>query len=205
MQNPPHDRRSASSVRCLLLLLLVSTATTVRPNALPEAAESPDEFHLVIRADPSDQGGGASAEVRIHATREVLWDLLTSCREALTIVPGLKVCEVLETAPDRSWQRIRQVVDYSWLVPRVNYVMQADYKKPSDISFEKIAGDPMRMHGSWTLQSEGDDTVARYQVDFTPGFWVPHWFVRASLKRDLPKMLRALRAHAEAAQSGHTP
>jgi len=173
--------------------------------APPTEAEPPEEFHLAISVDPSDQGGDATAEVRIHASREVLWRVLTSCAEALAIVPGLKVCEVLESAPDEAWQRIHQVMDYSWLVPRASYVMQANYKKPDEISFEKISGDPLRMHGSWTLQSEGAYTVAHYEVDFTPGFWVPHWFLRSSLKRDLPKMLRALRAHAEAAQRNLAP
>ena len=191
---------SNTVVRFIILLLLLSSALPARPDSPANDAETGDEFHLVLHVDPTDQGGQASAEVRIHASREVLWDVLTSCTAALIIVPGLKVCEVLESATDHSWQRIRQVMDYSWLIPRVNYVMQANYKKPDDISFEKIAGDPMRMHGSWALQSDGEYTVAHYQLDFTPGFWVPHWFVHASLKRDLPKMLRALRSHAEAAQ-----
>jgi hypothetical protein len=39
--------------------------------------------------------------------------------------------------------------------------------------------------------------VAHYTVSLSPGFWVPHWLVRAALKRDLPKMLRALKSRAE--------
>ncbi len=65
-----------------------------------------------------------------------------------------------------------------------------------------IAGDQMRLRGSWGLQSDGDYTVAHYVLEFAPGFWMPRWFVKAALKRDLPKMLRALRAHAEAARTG---
>jgi hypothetical protein len=205
MTNRTRDFRSNYAVRFALLLLLFWSAMPAWSDSPANEAEAPDEFHLTIRVDPNDQGGAASADVRIHASREVLWGVLTSCEAALTIVPGLKVCEVLEDAPDHSWQRIRQVMDYSWIIPRVNYVMQANYKKPDDISFEKIAGDPMRMHGSWTLQSEGEFTVAHYQLDFMPGFWVPHWFVRSSLKRDLPKMLRALRIQAEAAQRNRAP
>jgi len=53
------------------------------------------------------------------------------------------------------------------------------------------------LKGSWYLQSDGDYTIAHYAVDLAPGFWVPHWIVRAALRRDLPKMLRALRARAE--------
>jgi hypothetical protein len=50
------------------------------------------------------------------------------------------------------------------------------------------------------LQSDGDDTIAHYAVDLAPGFWVPHWIVRAALRRDLPKMLRGLRTRAELVQ-----
>ena len=50
------------------------------------------------------------------------------------------------------------------------------------------------------MQSEGEDTIAHYVVDLAPGFWVPHWVVRAALRRDLPKMLRALRTRAEYVQ-----
>jgi hypothetical protein len=57
-----------------------------------------------------------------------------------------------------------------------------------------------RLRGSWALQSDGDDTIAHYVVDLAPGFWVPRWIVRAALRRDLPKMLRALRARAEFVQ-----
>jgi hypothetical protein len=47
------------------------------------------------------------------------------------------------------------------------------------------------------LETSGKDTVANYSVELSTGFWVPHWLVRAALRRDLPKMLRALRSHAE--------
>ena len=59
--------------------------------------------------DAAEQSGSASASVRIHARREVVWSLITSCAEALHLVPGLVACDVMETAPDRSWQRIRHV------------------------------------------------------------------------------------------------
>jgi hypothetical protein len=50
------------------------------------------------------------------------------------------------------------------------------------------------------LQEDGDYTIAHYAIDLAPGIWIPHWIVRAALRRDLPKMLRALRARAEAVQ-----
>jgi hypothetical protein len=117
------------------------------------------------------------------------------------LVPGLVGCNVLETAPDRSWQRIRQVLDYSWYVPKLTYEIRATYDRPGRVSIERIAGDLRILRASWTLESDGDYTVAHYAVDLAPGFWVPHWIVRLVLKRDLPKMLRALRARAEFVQN----
>ena len=151
--------------------------------------------------DAAEQSGSASATIKIHARRGVVWSLITSCADALRLVPGLIACEVLETAPDRSWQRIRHVLDYSWYVPKLTYEFRASYEPPSRVSIERISGDVRVLRGSWVLQSDGNDTVAHYTVDLVPGFWVPHWIVRAALRRDLPKMLRALCARAELVQS----
>jgi len=187
----------------VLLVMLVATPCAHAQDASPKNnANAADEFALTITTDPNEASSIATASIRIHATEEALWDILTSCAEALQIVPGLKQCDVQETAPDQSWQRIRQVMEYSWFTPRMSYVVLASYNKPDGIAFEKIAGDQIWLRGSWHLQKDGDYTVAQYVLEFAPGFWAPRWFVRAALKRDLPKMLRSLRAHAEAARTG---
>ncbi len=190
---------------CALLALLVAASAVGSEETPPRASSSPptgDDFALSIVMDPAEASGTATASIRIHATKDALWQILTSCPEALQIVPGLKLCVVQETAKDQSWQRIRQVMDYAWFTPRVSYDVLASYNKPDGIAFEKVAGDQMRLRGSWGLQSDGEYTVAHYVLEFSPGFWMPRWFVKAALKRDLPKMLRALRAHAEAARTG---
>src|ERR1700680_627800 len=78
-----------------------------------ESAQHGD-IEVAVSLDAAEQSGSASASVRIHAPREVVWSLITSCSEALHLVPGLIACDVIETAPDQSWQRIRHVLDYSW-------------------------------------------------------------------------------------------
>ncbi len=200
-------QRSGSNGKLRLFTLLLGIFIAIQcvraegVAARPSAAAA-DEFALTISLDASESSATATASIRIHATKAVIWGVLTSCTEALQIVPGLKFCTVQETATDRSWQRILQVMDYSWFTPRVSYEVLASYNKPDAIVFEKVAGDQMRLRGSWDLQSDGEYTVAHYVLEFSPGFWVPRWFVRAALKRDLPKMLRALRLHAEAARTG---
>jgi len=161
-----------------------------------EAAQQGD-IDVGVTLDAGEQSGSATATVRIHARRDVVWSLITSCAEAIHLVPGLVACDVMETAPDRSWQRIRHVMDYSWYVPKLIYEIRASYDPPSRVSIDRISGDLRVLRGSWSLQSDGDYTIAHYLVDLAPGFWVPQWIVRAALRHDLPKMLRALRTRAE--------
>jgi hypothetical protein len=183
-----------SSLIIIFLCLAVHAARAA--NLAQESAQHGD-IEVAVSLDDAEQSGSASASVRIHAHREVVWSLITSCTEALHLVPGLVACEVMETAPDRSWQRIRHVMDYSWYTPKLHYEIRASYDRPSRVSIERISGDLRVLRGSWALQSDGEETVAHYAVDLAPGFWVPRWVVRAALRRDLPKMLRALRARAE--------
>jgi hypothetical protein len=176
--------------------LLISIVPAARAD-IAKDAEQHGDIDVGVVLDPSAQSGHASATVRIHARRELVWALIKSCSEAVKIVPGLVGCTVLETAPDESWQIIRQVLDYSWYVPKLTYEFRATYDSPALISIERISGDIRVLNGSWSLESDGEDTIAHYTVALTPGFWVPRWIVRFALRHDLPKMLRALRARAE--------
>jgi hypothetical protein len=182
-----------------MAFLLVAARLVSAADLTQESAEQGD-IEVAVSLDAAEQSGSASATVRIHARRQVVWSLITSCAEELNLVPGLVGCEVLETAPDASWQRIRHVMNYSWYLPRLIFEVHASYDEPSRVSIERISGDLRVLRGTWRLQSAGDYTIAHYTVDLAPGFWVPHWLVRAALKRDLPKMLRALRTRAEFVQ-----
>ena len=188
-------------MRQLFLLLSLLTAPCLLPAAdLAQESAQHGDIDVAVTLDAGEQSGSAKAAVRIHARREVIWSLITSCAEALHLVPGLVACEVKETAPDGSWQRIRHVLDYSWYAPKLTYEIRATYDQPSRVSIERVSGDLRVLRGSWVLESDGDSTIAHYRVDLAPGFWVPRWIVRAALKRDLPKMLRALRTRAELLQ-----
>jgi hypothetical protein len=186
-------------VRTLFPLAAFLVASAAHAANLAAEAAVAGDIQVSVSLDSAEQSGSASATVTIHATREVVWKLITSCPESVKMVPGLEVCDVLETAPDQSWQKIRHVMDYSWYVPKITYVIRASYDPPSKVTIERLSGDLRTLRGSWELQKNGDYTVAHYSVDLAPGFWVPHWIVRSVLRKDLPRMLRALRSRAEAA------
>jgi hypothetical protein len=187
-------------VRLSLLIALLFAADLACSATIAQDAAQHGDIEVRVSLDPTEQSGNAHATVRIHARREVVWSLITSCPESVALVPGLVACDVLETAPDGSWQRIRHIMNYSWFVPKLTYEIRASYDQPSRVSIERISGDLRILRGSWVLNSDGDDTLAHYAVDLAPGFWVPQWIVRSALRHDLPKMLRALRSRAEAEQ-----
>jgi ribosome-associated toxin RatA of RatAB toxin-antitoxin module len=179
-----------------IVFLLFAVCRPAAADLAQDAAQHGD-IEVAVSLDAAEQSGSASASVRIQAPPEVVWSLITSCAEAVQLVPGLVACEVMQTAPDRSWQRIRHVLDYAWYAPKLTYEIRASYDPPSRVSIERISGDLRVLRGSWALKRDGNDTIAHYAVDLATGFSVPHWIVRAALRRDLPKMLRLLRTRAE--------
>jgi len=186
-------------VRTQLIFAVLLATGVVRAADMAAEASVGNDISISVSLDAAEQSGTASGIVRIHANRETVWSLITSCSESLRMVPGLEICDVLETAQDQSWQKIRHVMNYSWYVPKLTYVIRATYDRPAMVSIERISGDLRVLRGSWELQSDGDYTIAHYTVDLAPGFWVPNWIVRTALRKDLPRMLRALRSRAESA------
>jgi hypothetical protein len=185
-------------VRTLFIFAVLLVTGAARAANFTADVSAGNDIAISVSLDPAEQTGSASATVRIHASRETVWSLITSCPESVRMVPGLEICDVLETAQDQSWQKIRHVMNYSWYVPKLTYVIRATYDRPSMVTIERISGDLRTLRGSWELKSDGDYTIAHYTVDLAPGFWVPNWVVRTVLRKDLPRMLRALRSRAEA-------
>ena len=202
-----------TSVAVILLSLLMTTASSAgeRPaNASPGWALSAGQLERVKTGGVIAEGevvpdtaiADVRAAIRITAPPEQVFRTLTDCAQALKFVPNLKRCNVLETAPDGSWQEVEQTVDYGWLAPRAEYVFHADYEDFQRISFSHLRGDFHENHGTWEFHAlnGGRATLVTYQARIAPAFFVPRWLMRSMLKRDLPDLMRGLRTRAEAAR-----
>lgn len=188
-----------AAIRGLLLCASMMGSWTACGLDLAQNAEPSGDIEVRVALDSNEQTGTASASVRIHAPPEVVWPLVTDCKDALALVPGLVACDTLDAAPDDSWRKIRHVLDYSWYLKKLTYELMMRMQKPTRVTVERVSGDLKTMRVVWDLQKVGDYTLVSYRVELNPGFWVPHWLVRLALKRDLPRMLRTLRTRAEAA------
>jgi hypothetical protein len=152
--------------------------------------------HAIVN-DASSRGT-VEAAVRIHASAREIWPFITQCRYAAWLIPGLRRCRILETAPDGSWADIEHVIRYSFFTPTMHSVFRAELHPPFRMDFHRIGGDLKYEVGSWNLlPSGGDTTTVVYRVSLQPGFWIPKSMVRRALQKQLPAALRSLRKHAQ--------
>ncbi|MGH8144099.1 MAG: SRPBCC family protein [Steroidobacteraceae bacterium] len=137
------------------------------------------------------------AAIRINASTQTVWKLLTECKYASIYIPGLRHCRVVDSAPDGSWEVIEHDIKYSALLPMVHSIFRADYRPLQQIEFHRVSGDFKSESGEWLLRPCADRCVTvEYRVSIQPGFWAPRSMVQRSLKRQLPSALTALRVRA---------
>jgi ribosome-associated toxin RatA of RatAB toxin-antitoxin module len=162
---------------------------------------------VAVRIQFEDQSRiRVNAAVKVNASAETIWGVLTDCEHASSFIPGVKRCRLVQSAPDTSWEIIEHEAKYSWFMPAVTSVIRADYKRPERIDFKRLSGDLKQEQGDWVLQpaaaesSEQDSdpqTIVEYELYVDPGFWIPRVLLRHSLRSELPAALRALRERAE--------
>jgi hypothetical protein len=150
------------------------------------------------KVDRRHSRGTVEAAIRVHASARVIWPIITQCKYAGWLIPGLKRCRTLKAAPNGSWADIVHDIKYSIFLPMVHSVFRADFHPPHRMDFHRIGGNLKYEVGSWTLVPGADgSTTVVYRVSLQPGFWVPHFMIRRMLRKQLSATLRALRRHAE--------
>ncbi|MGA7539086.1 MAG: SRPBCC family protein [Steroidobacteraceae bacterium] len=152
--------------------------------------------HTIVNGKPSRDI--IEAAIRIHASAREIWPLITQCRYAAWLIPGLKRCRTLQTAPNGSWADIEHIIQYSLFTPTMHSVFRAEFHPPYRMDFHRIGGNLKHEVGSWNLlPSAIDTTTVVYRVSLQPGFWIPKFVVRRTLHKQLPAALRSLRKHAQ--------
>ncbi|HEX7416965.1 MAG TPA: SRPBCC family protein [Steroidobacteraceae bacterium] len=186
-----------------LLLLPLPAARAAAPDWPLSAAQHARLAAGEVLVDAAFSGespeGFIRAAVLVHALNALVFRTMTDCDKALKYVPHLVACKVLETTPDGRSQVIAHEADYSWYLPRTRYVFRADYEPGERVRFKAVSGDFRVNQGMWELvpQPATGSTLVTYRVLLQPRFFAPRWLVRASLKRELPDLMRALRDYCE--------
>lgn len=139
--------------------------------------------------------------IAIDADWQAVWELLTSCEISPEYVPHVVSCSQIDTIRNGEAELFLQTVKPAFFLPKFEHVFRLDYFPPERIVVSHVSGPIDRMEGAWILiERPGESMVLGHQMTLKPGFPVPPLFVRNTLKRDLPKVLREIRDRAENTQ-----
>jgi Polyketide cyclase / dehydrase and lipid transport len=138
--------------------------------------------------------------IDVAAPPQAIWKVLTACQIAPEYVPNVVSCRRLEVLDDGRAELFVQVVKPAFFIPAFEHVFRMDYTPYTRIDVHRESGPIALMEGSWWLLAQDNGhTLLVYDLALDPGMPIPRFFVRATLKRDLPKVLEAVRERAEAA------
>jgi hypothetical protein len=143
--------------------------------------------------------------IKVNARPQAIWDVLTACQIAPEYVPNVVSCRSLEKVDDGRAELFVQTVKPAFFLPSFEHVFRLDYEPYARIGVHRVSGPLARMDGTWWLLPQQDGTILLvYELAVDPGLPVPRFFVRATMKRDIPKILTAVRDRAESSAAAHS-
>lgn len=175
------------------------------------AAGAPDlgwlDFELIDAGETVVQTGRADrgtvtvdVATRIRAPKKVIFDILRECEIAPEFVPNVLACRLIDSVDDGDSELFVQTVKPAFFVPRFEHVFRLDYFPYERIEVHRVSGPIAEMDGAWWLldyERENGAVLLVHALRLRPGIPVPRIFVRATLRRDLPIVLDAVRERAE--------
>lgn len=149
-------------------------------------------------------GGYLSAAIHIDAPKATVWDLVAHPNRGPEYLSGIRSAKILEA--ENNSQRVLTECQFTWLPIVWSYEYKTSQVEEQKIRFEYIRGNLRHFEGHWVLL-DGDDfgqaggTIVYYELYLDPGKLVPKALVRHNLSKDVPNVLRQLKAYAQKLQS----
>lgn len=139
---------------------------------------------------------GANRTIVINAPIEKVFSVVSDLESYPKFLPEVKKIHITRESPDTV------VADYEVdMVKRVKYTLRLKSEAPRRLSWTWVRGEFMKDNqGSWALEPlSPTQTQVTYTIEVTLGALVPKSMVNALVDTQLPKMLEAFKARAEAA------
>ncbi len=176
---------------CLTILPITVIADTNIPLNAQKLRQlrSGDILHEYVRMEES--GGAVQAEVFIQTSVDKVWEILQGCGKAFLFVDGLEQCEIVSRSAENAL--VHQVVDTGFFAPMLDYSYRSVNQPFSRMEFNLVEGNLRVMQGSWDFESLPDGLLVTYNMRVQPGFPLPRFLVRMSLRRMIPDMLACIR------------
>jgi Polyketide cyclase / dehydrase and lipid transport len=194
------------AVRSLLLLTGIVTFSPAR-SQLPASYDlswaDPAVLEAgapVIQLDKDGRVSIVEAAIVIDAPRQSIWDVLVACEIAPEYVPNVVACRSLDLIDNGRSELFIQTVKPAFFIPSFEHVFRMDYMPYDRIDIHRVSGPIKQLDSSWWLTARPDGKVTLvYYLVLDPGLPIPRVFVRATLRRDLPRVLAAISERSRAA------
>jgi hypothetical protein len=139
----------------------------------------------------NESGGAVQAKILIHTKVEDVWAILQGCGKAFIFVDGMEQCEILKQTLE--YALVHQVVDTGLLAPTLNYRYESEKQAYERMEFRLVEGNLRVLQGSWGFEDLKEGLLVTYNMRVQPGFPIPRFLVRMSLRRMIPDMLACIR------------
>jgi hypothetical protein len=157
-----------------------------------------DAGEIVLQTGKDDDAVTIDAALRIHASEEAIRSVLRACEVAPEYTPNIVACRRLDSPENSQSELFVQTVKPAFFIPRFEHVFRLDYF-PARVEVHRVSGPIAELDGTWWFFEEADGgLLVVYSLRLRLGLPVPKFFVRSSLRRDVPAILGAVRMRSEA-------
>ncbi len=155
---------------------------------------------VAIEVDKDGPYSLLDAAVLIDAPVTTIWDILKACEIAPEYVPKIVACRSIEVLDDGRAELFIQTVKPAFFLPSFEHVFRMEYYEHSKIDISRVSGPIKHLESTWHLEPQADGKILlSYELSLDPGIPVPRAFVRATLRRDMPVVLLAIKERSERA------
>jgi hypothetical protein len=197
------QRRLACRAAAVLAFSCVALAAAAQPDLTWIDRKAVAAREILVNADRGERPLTVLVNIaaEVDAPPTAIWDVLKACEIAPEYVPNVVSCKKLEELDGGQADLFVQTIKPIFFVPSFEHVFRLDYVPYTRIDVRRVSGPIAHMEGTWwLLPQENGRILLVYELALDPGMPIPRFFVRATLKRDLPKVIAAVRERAEAAR-----
>ena len=185
-----------------LALLCCAFGAAAQPNLdwIDRDAIAAREVQIFVERSDRPLTAEVKLAAEIDAPATAIWDVLKACEIAPEYVPNVQSCKKLEELDGGRAELFVQTIKPVFFLPTFEHEFRLDYTPYSRIDVNRVSGPIAHMQGTWWLLPEDNGRILLvYEFALDPGMPIPRFLVRATLRRDLPKVISAVRERAEAA------
>jgi ribosome-associated toxin RatA of RatAB toxin-antitoxin module len=185
-----------------LALLCCAFGAAAQPNLdwIDRDAIAAREVQVFVERSDRPLTAEVKLAAEVDAPATAIWDVLKACEIAPEYVPNVVSCRKLEELDGGRADLFVQTVKPIFFLPTFEHEFRLDYTPYTRIDVNRVSGPIEHMQGTWWLLPQDNGHILLvYELALDPGMPIPRFMVRATLKRDLPKVVAAVRERAEAA------